>query len=753
MKSLLKKLSASVLPLLVFAVAGARADTSHVTDSITALSRMISSIQKDLHSKFGIDKIYIGGGSSLAILDHVTQGKPISYRDLDIFVVAGQKVTSELAEKIGRQLESDLIGTYSGKDLRPRPRGNPELNRKESAKYNAGYGFFWTKENEAVDLSIFHSEKDLRLNGIFNIDEVMIPLDYKTSLAKLVAKSRTGLPPLDDPDQGYESWKEKNPEVVHWAEVQRDPQLQAIRMIRSYAKLGVVKLPSEVTTKLAKLVESSGETQIFQVTRGLIKLLADPGAAEELKSLSKLGIFKGVSPALQKLVNSTNEAKLKLLIDDDKGNPYVEHTPTRAWVNLIEKLPARARAPWLRSLSEAEPQFFVENLHNLVRPLDASDPPLKIGYFTGEFAPFTKGHLGVATKGLTAGNLDLVFVIPTPFATNDPKTETFDPDEWKERLRFAQLGTKGQNSLIVWPPANDPEPGRLGQELGLVLSDLQTRILSADPLTHIAGGDSLHRILDRNLPIVDPRPRIIVQRPGVPVPDEMNSNNGVTVVKNPNSRAISATAAIQSAALGGVPDDLRPEVYDEMMLLPRYQEIMKEYRKKNREIKKLTKKQPVPDENTAIVVYMNHNPPGHYEGDALPVDGIALKLLKKVSALPHSKIKIDLDVNTPQWRIQQWRNWIYAHNDDYEIAFNTTWENSPHLPKQIHVVHSGIMNSAPDPWIDKLKAGEGIVVYESPDAPLSPIFPRENFKIIRIDERAFPSTPAACMREAIRGTR
>ncbi|NUM41768.1 MAG: hypothetical protein HUU45_09080, partial [Leptospiraceae bacterium] len=73
---------------------------------LTAISNRIEEFRANLAQHFGIKDIFVGGGSSRAILDHLYDGKPLEMRDLDIFVVAGREVTEDWARSIGQKLES-----------------------------------------------------------------------------------------------------------------------------------------------------------------------------------------------------------------------------------------------------------------------------------------------------------------------------------------------------------------------------------------------------------------------------------------------------------------------------------------------------------------------------------------------------------------------------------------------------------------------------------------------------------------------
>jgi hypothetical protein len=74
-------------------------------------------------------------------------------------------------------------------------------------------------------------------------------------------------------------------------------------------------------------------------------------------------------------------------------------------------------------------------------------------------------------------------------------------------------GTSDPLNAFPWPPVGEIK--QTNTKLADVIINVETRIPGQDKLTHIAGEDSFHRIVERNLLRTDPRPRIVVERPGV----------------------------------------------------------------------------------------------------------------------------------------------------------------------------------------------------------------------------------------------
>jgi len=283
------------------------------------LDQLISHIQKELKIQFGIEKIFIGGGSSRAILDHFYFNTPLKMRDLDIMVVANRLVDEDWAKTIGEKLESPLVGKFSKMDLRPRPRTNRELPVPRRYFYIAGHGLFWKKGSQIVDLSLFHSQKDLQRNGILNVDKILIELESSQSLKTFLEKikgvpyaklAQRGL--IIDPYNGYKAWVEKKiPQIIHLGDVISKPAQISIRIIRALGKLGIKKLSPELKSTLESNILRQHETDRFQLVRNLLKLLGDENAGVELKLLAQIKMLQKISPSLQLLIEKIPLEKLQ----------------------------------------------------------------------------------------------------------------------------------------------------------------------------------------------------------------------------------------------------------------------------------------------------------------------------------------------------------------------------------------------------------------------------------------------------------
>lgn len=280
-----------------------------VPPRLETLSDQLAIFQRRLHDQHGIDQIYIGGGSSRAILDALYFGKPLQTRDIDIFVVPNRKVTRGWAGKMAEDLMAGFPGKLALQNLEQRPRGNPALPEDRRYRYNAGYGFFLKQPNgEVFDISFYHRPADLDLNGCLNVDTVMIPLRSNETLTQLVDKmrgrryatlARKGV--VHDRYSGYKGWQKNRYKVVHWAELESKPELWSIRLARSFGKAGKKRLPAEAIARLHAVDRRhTKRPSRTLVVRYLSRMLADPNAEAELEMVKQAGLLdtKGVTRLL-----------------------------------------------------------------------------------------------------------------------------------------------------------------------------------------------------------------------------------------------------------------------------------------------------------------------------------------------------------------------------------------------------------------------------------------------------------------------
>jgi hypothetical protein len=263
---------------------------------VRRLSGILSLVANELRDRFGLTRLAIGGSSAPALLDHLFSGSALRMRDLDLIVVAERPVEEELLRSIGAAVD--------GADLRFLPRYvYPRLRaRADQELYAAGWGLIWDAQGMEVDLSIFHDDAALSLNGLMNVDRILIPFDAQSSLNETAARMLTcgsaevalkaGL--FDDPCGGYASWVHRSPVIVAWDAIHASPIECAIRIVRACAnKLHLNHLHAEVADPLqTALIRGHERGDRFLRVRNLVKLFHDDRAGAELEMLHSLGGFQ-----------------------------------------------------------------------------------------------------------------------------------------------------------------------------------------------------------------------------------------------------------------------------------------------------------------------------------------------------------------------------------------------------------------------------------------------------------------------------
>ncbi len=269
-----------------------------MSSKLEDLSQWLWELQTKLKRDFEIEEIYIGGASSVAILDHVWFRSPVILRDLDIYVVCGQKVDKGYAEIMAMTVQSDSLGMLDPVGVTPHIRGNPEKPSPERENYLAGWGFNLFKGQSSMDVTLYHSESEMPLNGIFNFDMIKLRLRTDQSLADFARAELSQFSyeellvrkAVQDPHGGYLSWKKKEPKVVNWHEVDRDPIVQAVRVVRSLGKLGCGNVPSEIVRHVRPQIEKRTGYDKAKLEAALGRVEKDPRVRAERRMLLEVGL-------------------------------------------------------------------------------------------------------------------------------------------------------------------------------------------------------------------------------------------------------------------------------------------------------------------------------------------------------------------------------------------------------------------------------------------------------------------------------
>ncbi|HEY0142081.1 MAG TPA: hypothetical protein VGF48_14370 [Thermoanaerobaculia bacterium] len=263
---------------------------------VRRLSSILASISTALRDRFGLTRLAIGGGSAPALLDHLFSGTALRMRDLDLILVADRPVDQELARRIGEELDSPEL-RFLPRYVYPRRR-----TRTEREPVVAGWGTLWDAHGVEIDLSIFHDDAALELNGLMNIDRILIPITPERSLSDIAAAMLVTESPetamlsglVKDVCGGYASWVHRSPAIVAWNAIHAAPIEASMRIVRACAsKLHLGHLHPELADPLrAAILWGHERGDRFLRVRGIVKMFHDDRAGAELEMMNALGAFK-----------------------------------------------------------------------------------------------------------------------------------------------------------------------------------------------------------------------------------------------------------------------------------------------------------------------------------------------------------------------------------------------------------------------------------------------------------------------------
>ncbi len=263
-------------------------------NDLIALSRRLDPLQERLAER-GFDELFVGGSASIGILDAVWEKKPLSLRDLDVYLIYGKQVSEAEARDLAAFLEGPEVGTLDHAGVTTHIRANPRLPASERYNYLAGWGMNFVKDGNVLDLTVYHSRAEIPLNGIFSSDTVKIRLE-DMSLEEAVREIVRGT--LDnlierkiirDEAGGYEDWRKREPRVIRWIEVERDPAVQALRVARGLIRYGLTTVPDDIREPFQKLAEDRKPHDKKRWATALKRLEQDGQAAIALPMVRAMG--------------------------------------------------------------------------------------------------------------------------------------------------------------------------------------------------------------------------------------------------------------------------------------------------------------------------------------------------------------------------------------------------------------------------------------------------------------------------------
>lgn len=346
--------------------------------SVRQLSAILGTVATELRDRFGLTRLAIGGGSAPALLDHLFSGNALKMRDLDLILIADQPVEQDLARRIGESLDSPEM-RFLPRYVYPRRRSRDE----DGGLWIAGWGLIWDVGGVEVDLSIFHDEAARELNGLMNVDRMLIPFGTDASLNSIAAAMLTAGSPeaaveaglVQDPCGGYAGWVNRAPAIVAWNAILASPIECAIRIVRACAhKLHLGHLRAELADPLrAAILQGHEQGDRFIRVRTLVKLFHDDRIGAELEMLHELDAFRHWLPQIGVAIDRLGRGGLTSVfaLADREGRGDAGHHAAFARVGeqgadevsalrleaLLLKMPRSKREGVLAEIAVAEPMF------------------------------------------------------------------------------------------------------------------------------------------------------------------------------------------------------------------------------------------------------------------------------------------------------------------------------------------------------------------------------------------------------------
>lgn len=364
---------------------------------VRRLSSILAPVATELRNRFGMTRLYVGGGSAPALLDHLFAGAALRMRDFDMVLIADRPVEQDLAQRVGEALDSPDL-RFLPRYIYPRRR-----TRTEREPVVAGWGCIWDAHGVEVDLSIFHDDSALELNGLMNIDRILIPLAADTTLNEIAASMLLAGTPeeaiirglVKDVCGGYASWVHRSPAIVAWNAIHAAPIECSMRIVRACAsKLHLGHLHAELADPLrAAILWGHERGDRFLRVRGIVKLFHDDRAGAELEMMHSLGAFRHWLPEIGDVVDQLGHGGLHALFSqaDREGKRDADHhaafrlageqggdeTSALRLEALLLKMPQTSRERVLEEIAIAEPTFasLVRNQLPRVERLRATAAP------------------------------------------------------------------------------------------------------------------------------------------------------------------------------------------------------------------------------------------------------------------------------------------------------------------------------------------------------------------------------------------
>lgn len=262
---------------------------------LAGLSRRLLPLQKRLGER-GFSEILIGGSAAVGILDSVWHGDELNLRDLDVYLIFGRKMEKSDAVALAAWLTLPELGALDEAGVTTHVRTNPALGLPERFQYLAGWGMNFVKGASILDLTVYHSADEILLNGIFTSDMIKVRLGAESLEELARTQLATGTLPdlmargvIRDEHGGYLAWRQKQPKILHWQEIERDPAVQSLRVVRGLLRYGMDRVPSEIARPFQDLARQGKEYDRARWATGLARLQEGASASTALAMVREIG--------------------------------------------------------------------------------------------------------------------------------------------------------------------------------------------------------------------------------------------------------------------------------------------------------------------------------------------------------------------------------------------------------------------------------------------------------------------------------
>ena len=278
--------------------------------SLIQVSRTVDEIRNLIKAPEKNKSVYLIGGTARGILDHLLYSKPLKLKDIDIAVVLDRRVKKIDAEKLSQGLEDANIS---------------KLKAISSKAWADGVGLFHThiRTDALLDIGIYPSFEMLQAkNGVLNIERILLEIPPDGNLLSVADSieldwvTHSDLALLSnnkfvyDSDQGYMSWRNKQPRLILESEVKELPVITTMRIIRNFSKLQVA-MDDIMKQKLKGFLSAPNlNFDRTRATRHFTYFFDDMNLGEELKLARELGVVEKLFPSAADYINHRSAAEI-----------------------------------------------------------------------------------------------------------------------------------------------------------------------------------------------------------------------------------------------------------------------------------------------------------------------------------------------------------------------------------------------------------------------------------------------------------